>query len=115
MSTASMSSVPPVPPAPAHGEKPSKFSGVDFKRWQQKMLFYLTTLSMSRFLKEDPPTIAEDDTDSQRRNAVDAWTHSDFLCQNYVLNGLDDTLYSVYCSVKTSKELWDSLEKKYKT
>ena len=28
----------------AHGEKPEKFGGVDFKRWQQKMLFYLTTL-----------------------------------------------------------------------
>ena len=22
-----------------HGEKPKKFNGVDFKRWQQKMLF----------------------------------------------------------------------------
>ncbi|KAK6142436.1 hypothetical protein DH2020_022784 [Rehmannia glutinosa] len=42
--------------APAHGEKPPKFSGADFKRWQQKMLFYLTTLGLARFLKDDPPT-----------------------------------------------------------
>ncbi|XP_075478941.1 uncharacterized protein LOC142519801 [Primulina tabacum] len=104
-----------VPAAPAHGKNPAKFNGADFKRWQQKMLFYLTTLSLSRFLKEEPPVIAADDTDTQRRSALDAWNHNDFLCRNYILNGLDDTLYSVYCSVNTAKELWDSLEKKYKT
>ncbi|XP_075524571.1 uncharacterized protein LOC142556973 [Primulina tabacum] len=112
MSTASFA---PVRTAPAHGEKPLKFSGTDFKRWHRKMLFYLTTLSLSRFLTESRPVISEGDTDSQRRNAVDAWNHSDFLCRNYILNGLDDILYSVNCSVKTSKELWDSLDKKYKT
>ncbi|XP_073119772.1 uncharacterized protein [Henckelia pumila] len=105
----------PLASAPAHGEKPPKFYGADFKRWQQKMLFYLTTLNLSRFLKEDPPIVVDGDSDTQRRTVVDAWNHSDFLCRNYILNGLDDTLYSVYSSVKTAKELWDSLEKKYKT
>jgi len=38
-----------------------------------------------------------------------------FLCRNYVLNGLQDSLYNIYCGIKTSKELWESLEKKYKT
>ncbi|XP_073049629.1 uncharacterized protein [Primulina eburnea] len=112
MSTTSFA---PVAAAPAHGEKPPKFFGADSKRWHQKMLFYLTTLSLSRFFKEDPPVISADDTDTQRRSALDAWNHSDFICRNYILNGLDDTIYSVYCSVNTAKELWDSLEKKYKT
>ncbi|XP_073153010.1 uncharacterized protein [Henckelia pumila] len=105
----------PLASSPAHGEKPPKFSAADFKRWQQKILFYLTTLNLSRFLKEDPPVVVEGDFDTQRRTAVDACNHSDFLCRNYILNGLDDTLYSVYSSVKTAKELWDSLKKKYKT
>ncbi|XP_073138139.1 uncharacterized protein [Henckelia pumila] len=112
MSTVSFT---PLASAPAHGEKPPKFSGADFKHWQQKMLFYLTTLNLSRFLKKDPPVVVDGDSDTQRRTAVDAWNHNDFLCRNYILNGLDDTLYSVYSSVKTAKELWDSLEKKYKT
>ncbi|XP_073124067.1 uncharacterized protein [Henckelia pumila] len=112
MSTVSFT---PLDSAPAHGEKPPKFYGADFKRWQQKILFYLTTLNLSRFFKEDPPIVVEGDSDTERRTVVDAWNHNDFLCRNYIFNGLDDTLYSVYSSVKTAKELWDSLEKKYKT
>ncbi|KAL0413201.1 UNVERIFIED_CONTAM: hypothetical protein Sradi_1521800 [Sesamum radiatum] len=46
---------------------------------------------------------------------MDAWVHGDFLCRNYILNGLSDTLYNVYSSAKTAKALWESLEKKYKT
>lgn len=79
------------------GEKPEKFFGVDFKRWQQKMLFYLTTLNLSRFLNEDPPTVAENETDTNNMAALDAWNQSDFLCKNYILNGLDNALYNVYC------------------
>ena len=41
------------------GEKPKKFNGLNFKRWQQKMLFYLTTLNLTRFLIEDAPKLEE--------------------------------------------------------
>uniref|UniRef100_A0A2N9GX20 CCHC-type domain-containing protein n=1 Tax=Fagus sylvatica TaxID=28930 RepID=A0A2N9GX20_FAGSY len=63
-----------------HGEKPEKFNGTEFKRWQQKMLFYLTTLNLAKFLYEDAPTLNENED-----------------------------------QIKTAKELWDSLDKKYKT
>ncbi|XXG82530.1 hypothetical protein AAC387_Pa10g0455 [Persea americana] len=79
------------------------------------MLFYLTTLNLATFLHEKAPALKEGDTDKQAVAAVEAWKHADFLCRNYILNGLDNTLYNVYCSLKTAKELWDSLEKKYKT
>ncbi|KAK9989314.1 hypothetical protein SO802_029553 [Lithocarpus litseifolius] len=46
---------------------------------------------------------------------LEAWKHPDFLCKNYILNGLDNTLYNVYSSIKSAKVLWDSLDKKYKT
>ena len=42
-----------------HGEKPEKFGGVDFKRWQKKML-YLTTLNLAKFLTEDTPILSEE-------------------------------------------------------
>ncbi|KAK2997238.1 hypothetical protein RJ639_025529 [Escallonia herrerae] len=105
--------------APAHGsvglgERPEKFNEKDFKRWQQKMLFYLTTLNLARFLQEDAPDLGEN-PDRQTVAAVDAWKHLDFLCKNYILNGLDNALYNVYSPMVNAKVLWESLERKYKT
>ncbi|KAK3006347.1 hypothetical protein RJ639_017496 [Escallonia herrerae] len=97
-----------------HGERPKKFNGKDFKRWQQKMLFYLTTLNLARFLQEDAPDLGEN-PDRQTVAAVDAWKHSDFLCKNYILNGLDNALYNIYSPMVNAKALWESLERKYKT
>ena len=102
-------------PTTTHGEKPEKFIGLDFKQWQQKMLFHLTTLNLAKVLHEDAPIIKEGETDKQIAAAVEAWKHSDFLCKNYILNGLDNTMYNVYSQVKAAKELCESLEKKYKT
>ena len=99
----------------SHGEKPEKFNRTEFKRWQQKMLFYLTTLNLTRFLQEDAPTLKENETDRQVVGVVEAWKHADFLCRDYLLNGLDNTLYNVYYAFNTVRELWESLDKKYKT
>ena len=79
------------------------------------MLFYLTTLNLARFLQEDAPALKENETDRQVVATVEAWKHADFLCRNYLLNGLDNTLYNVYCAFNTAKGLWESLDKKYKT
>ena len=99
----------------SHGERPEKFNGINFKRWQQKMLFYLTTLSLAKFLTEEAPVVDELEPDATKVEAVNIWTNSDFMCKNYILNGLDDSLYNVYCTFATSKQLWLALEKKYKT
>ncbi|XP_070017063.1 uncharacterized protein [Nicotiana sylvestris] len=103
------------PATSAPAEKPEKFSGINFKRWQQKMFFYLTTLSLQKFIKEDVPMLADEIPDNERFLVTEVWKHSDFLCKNYILSGLEDALYNVYSGVKTSKELWNALEKKYKT
>ena len=112
---------PPVVPAAAaphvpvnHADKPEKFNGLNFKRWQQKMLFYLTTLNLASYLSTVAPLVG-DNPDAQAVTALDAWNHSDFLCRNYVMNCLADSLYNVYSGIKTAKELWESLDKKYRT
>ncbi|PKI50936.1 hypothetical protein CRG98_028666 [Punica granatum] len=98
-----------------HVEKPEKFNGLNFKRWQQKMLFYLTILNLARFLIENAPTLSVGESDVQALSAIDAWKHSDYLCRNYIKNSLHDSLYSVYQGFKTAKELWESLDRKYKS
>ncbi|XP_028053846.1 uncharacterized protein LOC114258157 [Camellia sinensis] len=79
------------------------------------MLFYLTTLNPARFLSEDLPTAEENKRNKQKLMALNAWKQSDFLCQNYVLNGLANPLFNVFYAKKSLEELCDALDKKYKT
>ena len=46
-------------PTMAPAKKPEKFAGIDFKRWQQKMFFYLITLCLQKFTSEDAPEVPE--------------------------------------------------------
>ncbi|KAL7242608.1 hypothetical protein ACSBR1_015066 [Camellia fascicularis] len=70
---AAIAPTPPIVTVPvSHGEKLEKFSGIDFKRWQQKMLFYLTTFNLARFLHEDALILKEDEIDQQVVATVDA-------------------------------------------
>ncbi|KAH1056882.1 hypothetical protein J1N35_034947 [Gossypium stocksii] len=63
----------------------------------RKCFFYLTMLNLAKFLRDDPPTGKEGEVDDVTAfTTVEAWKHSDFLCQNYILNGLSDALYEVY-------------------
>jgi len=50
---------------------------------------------MAKFLQEDP---TEPGTDRDSILAVNAWAQGDFLCRNYILNRLGDSLYNVYNS-----------------
>ena len=93
----------PVATTMATAEKPGKFTGIDFKRWQQKMFFYLTTLSLQRFINEDVPVLESGTPDNEIFVVTEAWKHSDFLCKNYIHNGLEDALYNVLVFVKLQK------------
>ena len=95
-------------------EKLEKFNGLNFKMWQQNMLFYLTTLNLVSFLTKDDPKLKEDENNIQVIKAIDSLKHSNFLCKNFVLNGLTDSLYNVYYTKSSANELWESLDQKYK-
>lgn len=95
--------------AMAPAEKPKKFSGIDFKHWQQKMFFYLMTLSLQRFISQNASELPEETPDKEWFILIESWKHSDFLCKNYILSDLQDNLYNVYSGMKTLKELWNAL------
>ncbi|XP_070050118.1 uncharacterized protein [Nicotiana tomentosiformis] len=109
--TIALSSRTVFPPA----EKLEKCSGANFKGWQQRVFFWLTTLGIQKFTSEEPPLPAADMPNNEKFSIVEAWKQADFLCKGYILSALEDDLYNVYSAMNTSKELWDALEKKYKT
>ena len=79
------------------------------------MLFYPTTLNLTRFLTNDAPKLKEDEHDIRVISVVDAWKHSDSRCKNYVMHVLTYSLYNVYSNKKTTNKIWESLNRKYKT
>ena len=48
-------------------------------------------------------SVNEDATDNDKIICVDAGNHSDILCKNYILNGLTNTLYTVYSEKKDNQ------------
>ncbi|KAF3645034.1 putative ankyrin repeat-containing protein-like [Capsicum annuum] len=71
---------------------------------------------LNRFTIEKAPEVPEAEAKPGfSLRSSEAWKHSDFLCRNYILSGLQDDLYNVYSVTKTTKELWGALERKYKT
>ena len=47
--------------------------------------------------------------------ALGKWTEDDFLCKNYLLNGLFDNLYDYYTTFNIAKDVWETFQKKYDT
>ncbi|XP_047253780.1 uncharacterized protein LOC124887898 [Capsicum annuum] len=77
------------PQAMAPAEKPEKFTGIDFKR----------------FTSEEAPELPEETSDQEQFFVMETWKHSDLLCRNYILSGLQDNLYNVYSGMKMSKRV----------
>ncbi|GJR75079.1 zinc finger, CCHC-type containing protein [Tanacetum coccineum] len=93
--------------------KLDKFERVDFRRWQKKMHFLLSSMSVVYVLTT---LILEDGgnnvTVEQIRKRA-KWDNDNYVCRGLILNGMSNSLFDVYQNVKSSKELWDSLEAKY--
>nr|GEU55374.1 hypothetical protein [Tanacetum cinerariifolium] len=92
--------------------KLDKFEGHDFRRWQKKMHFLLTTLKVVYLLTTPMPELLEDATVEAIR-IMAKWENDDYICRGHILNGMSDSLFDVYTNVESAKELWDSLESKY--
>nr|GEU55726.1 zinc finger, CCHC-type [Tanacetum cinerariifolium] len=92
--------------------KLDKFEWHDFRRWQKKMRFLLTTLKVVYVLTTLLSDLMDDDTvEAIRRRAK--WENDDCICKRHILFGMSDSLFDIYHNVESAKELWDSLESKY--
>ena len=51
----------------------------------------------------------------QRKIPLKKKSKKDFLCKKNYLNGLTGKLYDYYCTMETTKLVWETLKKKYDT
>ncbi|VFQ98438.1 unnamed protein product [Cuscuta campestris] len=65
--------------------KLEKFEGQDFRRWQKKMHFLLTTLKVVYLLSTPMPQIMDDETLEQTRKRC-KWQNDDYFCRGHILN-----------------------------
>ncbi|KAM7507327.1 hypothetical protein LguiA_017780 [Lonicera macranthoides] len=91
---------------------PFRFDGMHFKRWQQKMYFYLTTKKVQSTLESDKPVFTEPVSEANNK-ILQNWIDTDNFCKNYILNGLSDNLYDYYLKCKSAKEIWNALKSKF--
>ena len=64
--------------------QPDKFDGTNFKQWQQRMHFFLTTLNLAKYLTEVKLVLPADNNDPWALASLDAWKDGDFLCRGYI-------------------------------
>nr|GEW14979.1 hypothetical protein [Tanacetum cinerariifolium] len=88
------------------------FEGQDFRHWQKKMHFLLTTLKVVYVLSTPSPEWHEDETLETTRKRM-KWENKDYICRGHILNGMDDSLLDIYQKIESAKALWESLESKY--
>ncbi|WZY93567.1 hypothetical protein YC2023_065896 [Brassica napus] len=71
--------------------KLDKFEGVDFRRWQKKMHFFLTNLNVVYVLSMPMPTVPEDaeneSLDETRKQLK--WENDDYICRGHILNAME--------------------------
>ena len=75
---------PSVPSVFTQGLMLDKFDGKGFKAWQKKMIFFLTTMKLDKFIQEDKPLMPYVIDDVHSLATVDIWVHSDFICKGYI-------------------------------
>lgn len=95
--------------------KLDRFDGTNYTRWQDKILFLLTTLKIAYVLDENlqpiPPPTDKDSAEvvAQRKKREE----DEIVCRGHILNTVSDRLYDLFTSVRSPREIWKSLEAKY--
>ncbi|KAJ9552282.1 LOW QUALITY PROTEIN: hypothetical protein OSB04_016327 [Centaurea solstitialis] len=90
----------------------SKLQKVDFRRWQKKMHFLLTTLNVVHVLSTPALEENENGTPAEIKKRC-KWENDDYNCHGHVINGITDRLFDIYQNVESTKELWNNFESKY--
>ncbi|XP_026430138.1 uncharacterized protein LOC113326661 isoform X2 [Papaver somniferum] len=93
-----------------------RFDGHNFTRWQETVKFFLITIKLWYILEDgldEIPAPSDKDTDDLKARRKKR-QEDDFMCHGHILNALGTSVYNVHRSISSAKELWTTLENKYK-
>nr|GEU77464.1 zinc finger, CCHC-type [Tanacetum cinerariifolium] len=93
--------------------KLKKFKWVDFRRWQKKMHFMLSSMSVVYVLTTPMPEDGGENPTVEQVRKRAKWDNDDYVYKGLILNGMSDSLFDIYQNIETYKELWDTLKAKY--
>ena len=93
-----------------------RFHGTNFTCWQDKLKFLLTTLKIVYVLDPELEAIPEpSDNDSEEQKVERKKRQEDeLICRGHILNALSDRLYDLYTDNSSTRDIWNTLEFKYK-
>ncbi|GJY81458.1 zinc finger, CCHC-type containing protein [Tanacetum coccineum] len=80
--------------------KLDKFEGVDFRRWQKKMHFFLSSMSVVYVLTTPITEDGGDDPTMEQVRRRAKWDNDDYVCRGLIHNGMTDSLFDIYQNVK---------------
>nr|GFA16153.1 zinc finger, CCHC-type [Tanacetum cinerariifolium] len=72
---------------PLNFAKLDKFKGVDFRRWQKKMHFLLSSISVVYVLTTPTPKDGGDNPTVEQVRKKAKWDNDDYVCRGLILNG----------------------------
>nr|GEX99814.1 hypothetical protein [Tanacetum cinerariifolium] len=93
--------------------KLDKFEGHDFRRWQKKMYFLLTTLKVVYVLTTPMPELLEDDTVEAIRRRAKLARKNELKAHGTLLMALPDKHQLKFNSHKDAKTLMEAIEKRF--
>nr|XP_027075858.1 uncharacterized protein LOC113699697 [Coffea arabica] len=84
----------------------------NFSRWKDKMIFFSTVMKVACVLNSDLseiiPPIDNDSEDLKKQK--EKHEEDEVVCRGYILNTLSDSLYDLFATVKSPKEIWTTFE-----
>ncbi|GKE91440.1 hypothetical protein Tco_1572535, partial [Tanacetum coccineum] len=76
--------------------KLEKFKRVDFRRWQKKMHFMLSSMSVVYVRTAPMPEDGGENPTVEQVRKRAKWDNDDYVCRGLILNGMSDSLFDVY-------------------
>ena len=64
-------------------------------------------------ITEDSPVIGEGPIYQNQESYLIKFLYDDYVCYGRILSYLFDSLYDIFFNIRISKELWESLKRKY--